>query len=30
VVFANTAGGILLIGVEDRNRNVRGVSDPLD
>jgi hypothetical protein len=25
VAFANTAGGILLIGVEDRGRNVRGV-----
>ena len=30
VAFANTAGGTLLIGVEDRSRNVRGVSDPLD
>ena len=30
VAFANTAGGILLIGVEDRSRNVRGVADPLD
>lgn len=30
VAFANTAGGALLIGVEDRTRHVRGVSDPLD
>jgi hypothetical protein len=30
VAFANTAGGILLIGVEDRSRNLRGVADPLD
>jgi ATP-dependent DNA helicase RecG len=30
VAFANTAGGSLLIGVEDRSRNVRGVADPLD
>jgi ATP-dependent DNA helicase RecG len=30
VAFANTAGGTLLIGVEDRGRNVRGVADPLD
>lgn len=30
VAFANTAGGTLLIGVEDRSRNVRGVADPLD
>lgn len=29
VAFANTAGGTLLIGVEDRTRHVRGVSDPL-
>jgi ATP-dependent DNA helicase RecG len=28
--FANTAGGVLLIGVEDRTRNVRGLSRPLD
>lgn len=27
--FANTAGGILLIGVEDRTRRVRGVQNPL-
>ena len=27
VAFANTAGGTLLIGVEDRSHNVRGVSD---
>lgn len=30
VAFANTAGGTLLIGVEDRTRRVRGVSHPLD
>lgn len=30
VAFANTAGGTLLIGVEDRTRHVRGVSAPLD
>ncbi len=30
VAFANTAGGTLLIGVEDKNRNVCGVINPLD
>jgi len=30
VAFANTAGGTLLVGVEDRSRHVRGVADPLD
>ncbi len=30
VAFANTAGGTLLIGVEDRTRHVRGVQAPLD
>jgi hypothetical protein len=30
VAFANTAGGTLLVGVEDRGRHVRGVPDPLD
>ena len=30
VAFANTAGGALLVGVEDKSRHVRGVSDPLD
>ena len=30
VAFANTAGGTLLVGVEDRSRHVRGVHDPLD
>ena len=30
VAFANTAGGTLLIGVEDRSRHVRGVPEPLD
>ena len=29
VAFANTAGGTILIGVEDRTRHVRGVPDPL-
>ena len=28
VAFANTAGGTILIGVEDDTRHVRGVSDP--
>ena len=30
VAFANTAGGTLLIGVEDATRHVRGVKQPLD
>ena len=30
VAFANTAGGTLLIGVEDRRRRVRGVADTLN
>jgi len=30
VAFANTAGGTLLVGVEDRTRHVRGVADALD
>lgn len=30
VAFANTAGGVLLIGVEDRSRHVRGLDEPLD
>ena len=30
VAFANTAGGTLLVGVEDRTRNVRGVPEALD
>lgn len=29
VAFANTAGGALLIGVEDKTRHVRGVKEPL-
>ena len=29
VAFANTSGGIVLIGVEDRTRRVSGVNDPL-
>lgn len=30
VAFANTAGGTVLIGVEDRTRHVRGIDDVLD
>jgi predicted HTH transcriptional regulator len=30
VAFANTAGGVLLFGVEDSTRAVRGVAQPLD
>jgi ATP-dependent DNA helicase RecG len=30
VAFANTAGGVLLVGVEDGTRHVRGVAEPLD
>jgi ATP-dependent DNA helicase RecG len=30
VAFANTAGGTVLVGVEDRTRHVRGVTEPLD
>ncbi len=30
VAFANTAGGTLLIGVENATRHVRGVQNPLD
>lgn len=30
VAFANTAGGTVLIGVEDASRHVRGVREPLD
>jgi len=29
VAFSNTSGGTILIGVEDRTRNVRGVADPI-
>ena len=29
VAFANTAGGIIIIGVEDGSRHVRGVQDVL-
>ena len=29
VAFANTAGGVLLLGVEDAPRNIRGVEKPL-
>lgn len=30
VAFANTAGGTLLVGVEDKSGHVRGISEPLD
>ena len=30
VAFANTAGGTLLIGVEDGTRRVRGIDRPVD
>ena len=30
IAFANTAGGTLLLGVEDRTGHVRGVEDALD
>jgi len=30
VAFANTSGGTLLVGVEDRTHHVRGVPDALD
>jgi hypothetical protein len=30
VAFANTSGGAVLIGVEDRTRHVRGIKEPLD
>ncbi len=30
VAFANTAGGVLLVGVESRTRRVLGVADPLE
>lgn len=30
VAFANTSGGVVLVGVEDRTRHVRGVREPLD
>jgi predicted HTH transcriptional regulator len=30
VAFANTSGGVLLVGVEDGTRHVRGVAEPLD
>lgn len=30
VAFANTSGGVLLIGVEDGTSHVRGVTEPLD
>ena len=28
IAFANTSGGVVLVGVEDRSRHVRGVTDP--
>ena len=30
VAFANTSGGTILIGVEDRSGHIRGVTNPLD
>ena len=30
VAFANTAGGTVLVGVEDKSRRIRGVGNPLD
>lgn len=30
VAFANTAGGTLLIGVEDKSGHIRGIAEPLD
>ncbi|WP_322767082.1 helix-turn-helix domain-containing protein, partial [Frankia sp. Cr1] len=30
VAFANTSGGVLVIGVDDGSRHVRGVPEPLD
>ncbi len=30
VAFANTAGGVVLVGVESRSRRVLGVADPLE
>ena len=30
VAFANTSGGTMLIGMEDRSRHIRGVNEPLD
>lgn len=29
MAFANTSGGVLLVGVQDRTRRVLGVPDPL-
>lgn len=30
ISFANTSGGVLVIGVEDKTKKIRGVNDPLD
>lgn len=30
IAFANTAGGSLVLGVEDRTKHVRGIAEPLD
>ena len=30
VAFANSAGGVRVLGVEDKTRRVRGIKDPLD
>ena len=29
VAFANTSGGTILVGIEDRSRHIRGVTEPL-
>ena len=29
VAFANTSGGTILVGIEDRSRHIRGVAEPL-
>jgi len=30
IAFANTSGGVILIGVEDKNKNIYGIENPLD
>jgi len=30
VAFANTAGGIIVIGIKDKSKNIIGVSNPLN
>ena len=29
IAFANTAGGTIVIGVEDKNKKIKGVENPL-